>query len=155
MEAGACDALLLAFAGVHRLGYDHLIIEQLSPNDFVPPAGQGSIAIEVTDSLRKPIREQVRQLVNHRESEECILAERSFLRTMQGGCSVPVFSLAFRDGQAIALTAGIISLDGQEIVSETVTSLEDPEILGEQLAQKVLGKGGARILGQIKNELGN
>ena len=155
MESGACDALVLAFAGVHRLGYDHLMVQELPPQHFVPPAGQGSITLEATNSLKDSTRDSIRDLVNHPESELCIRAERSFLRTMQGGCSVPIFSLAHRDGKDLVLTAGIISLDGQEIISETVFSPEDPEILGEKLALKVLGKGGAKILEQVKSQLGN
>ena len=154
MESGECDALLLAFAGAHRLGYDHLISRELSVTKFVPPAGQGSITLEASDALDPSIRKAVRQLVNHPESEICIRAERSFLKTMQGGCSVPGFSYAYLEQDRIWLAGGIISLDGSRLVRETAQSAEGPEDLGKLVGNRVLEQGGADILLEIKNQIG-
>lgn len=155
MESGKCDALLLAYAGAHRMGYDHLIVRELPITKFVPPAGQGSITLEAFETLDPTIRKAVRELVNHQETELCIRAERSFLKTMQGGCSIPVFSHAHLERHRVQLTGGIISLDGAQLISETAESAEEPEELGRLVAHRVLERGGTDILLDIKNQLGH
>ena len=85
MKDGACDALWLAYAGTHRMEYDDMIVHEFDPAQFVPAVGQGSIAIEVSETLDQEKKEIVRQAVNHEESEKCLIAERSFLKKMDGG----------------------------------------------------------------------
>ncbi len=155
MESGECDALLLAFAGAHRMGYDQLIARVLPIDQFVPPAGQGSIVLEARDTLDPKIRQKVRELVNHSDSELCITAERSFVKTMQGGCSVPVFSYAALGSQGLELMAGIISLDGSKLIYENGENSESPEALGKSVADRVLERGGREILLDIKSQSGD
>jgi len=151
LEAGECDALLLAYAGVHRMGYDSLIVEQMETSYFVPPVGQGSIAIECHKKLSFNKKEIVARWVNHPETEACIRAERSFLKTMQGGCSIPVFGYAHLQGSTVILKGGIISLDGKNVIKAKHSgSIEDVKELGEAVAQEVLTNGGADILQDIK-----
>ncbi len=152
LHAGEYDALLLAYAGVHRMGYDDLIFEKIETSYFVPAVGQGSIAIECHKKLGFQKKEIIARWVNHEETEVCIRAERSFLKTMQGGCSVPVFGYAHNDGGMITLKGGIISLDGERIVKAKHTaSPEDVKELGEIVAREVLKNGGAEILQEIRN----
>ena len=82
MEAGDCDALLLAYAGVHRMGYDNLIVERIETSYFVPAVGQGSIAIECHKKLSFAKKEILEWWVSHPQTEACIRAERSFLKTV-------------------------------------------------------------------------
>ncbi len=152
LEEGHCDALLLAYAGVHRMGYDEHIIQLLDTEKFTPAVGQGSVAIECAKSLDAGKKAQIRALLNHTQTEACILAERAFLATMQGGCSIPVFGLATLHEEAISLKVGIISLDGQQILTETITSTE-PLALGHEAATKLLQKGGKEILAAIRQVL--
>jgi hydroxymethylbilane synthase len=187
LESGVCDALLLAYAGVHRMGYEEHITELISTEKFTPAVGQGSVAIECAKSLDPIKKAKIRELCNHTETEQQLLAERAFLRRLQGGCSIPVFGNAIaqappapRGGATIAphpqkrefnssinaesqilplggrgllsLTGGIISLDGSEMLKETVSG-ENPEELGLALAEKILNLGGDRILQEIKNAL--
>src|SRR5690606_5854770 len=98
MEEGLCDALLLAFAGVHRMGYDSMITQELDLNEFTPAVGQGSVAIEASKSLDITLRKQITQACNHPETEFRLKAERSYLRVLEGGCSIPVFALATLEG---------------------------------------------------------
>lgn len=128
LDDGQCDALLLAYAGVHRMHYDDMIAEYLPIGEFTPAVGQGSVAVEAADSLTADKLERVRQLTNHAPTEACLLAERSFLRRLEGGCSIPVFALATypdetaetADGTStITLTGGLISLDGADMLRET------------------------------------
>ncbi|HEY9487769.1 MAG TPA: hydroxymethylbilane synthase, partial [Chryseosolibacter sp.] len=97
-EAGDCDALILAFAGVHRMGYDHLITERIETSYFVPPVGQGTIAVECHKKLVFEKKDVVQRWVNHTETEYCLRAERAFLKTLEGGCSIPSFGYAWLEG---------------------------------------------------------
>jgi hydroxymethylbilane synthase len=154
MEEGLCDALLLAFAGVHRMGYDDQIVEELSLEEFTPAVGQGSVAIEVATILDSEIKNQLIQACNHQETSLKLRAERAYLRILEGGCSIPVFALAQTEQDQLVLKGGIVSLDGAErITLEVKGSLENPESIGQELAEKVFAAGGKRILDQIKSTL--
>lgn len=151
MEDGECDALLLAYAGVHRLGYDHLIVEKIETSYFVPAVGQGSIAIECHKKLSFEKKEILQRWVNHEETEDCIRTERSFLKTMNGGCSIPTFGYAHFEGSLITLKAGIISLDGQQVVkTKRSSTIAESKELGKRVALEVLQHGGDKILADIK-----
>lgn len=151
LQAGACDALILAYAGVHRMGYDHLIVEKIETSYFVPPVGQGSIAIECHKKLSFDKKEVLGRWVNHPPTEDCIRAERSFLKTLEGGCSIPSFGYAWLEGNILTLKAGIISLDGQQIIKiKRSAPVEDGKELGKNLANEVLNTGGAEILHEIR-----
>jgi hydroxymethylbilane synthase len=151
LESGDCDALILAYAGVHRMGYDHLITERIETSYFVPPVGQGSIAVECHKKLSFEKKEIIQRWVNHVETEDCIRTERAFLKTLEGGCSIPSFGYAWMEGPLITLKAGIISLDGQELIKiKSSSSIENGKELGKRIANEVLAKGGDRILSEIR-----
>lgn len=151
LESGEYDALLLAYAGVKRSGYEHLIAEKIETSYFVPAVGQGSIAVECHKKLSFQKKEIISRWVNHAETEVCIRAERAFLRTLHGGCSIPAFGYAHYEGPMVTLKGGIISLDGQRIVkAKNSASPEDVKELGEAVAQEVLRNGGAEILNDIR-----
>lgn len=151
LDSGHCDALILAYAGVHRMGYDHLITERIETSYFVPPVGQGSIAVECHKKLSFEKKEIIQRWVNHLETEDCIRTERAFLKTLEGGCSIPSFGYAWMEGPLITLKAGIISLDGQELIKiKSSSSVENGKELGKRIANEVLAKGGDRILSEIR-----
>lgn len=149
LESGVCDAIILAYAGVHRMGYEEHIAEMLSTDKFTPAVGQGSVALECAITLDPEKKAKIRELCNHAETEQQLLAERAFLRRLQGGCSIPVFGLSQKSG---SLMGGIVSLDGSEILKETITG-NNPLEIGEALAEKILSRGGDRILKEIKANL--
>ncbi len=154
MREGACDALHLAYAGVHRMGYGDMVVQKLALDEFTPAVGQGSVAIEVHQSLEKEKSDQIRNVLNHVETERCLKAERSFLRTMDGGCSIPVFCIAELIDDQLNISGGIISLDGQkEIRREKTGMAENPMKIGFELASEVLTSGGKEILDEIKREI--
>lgn len=154
LEEGQCDALLLAYAGVHRMEYDDLIAEYLPTHDFTPAVGQGSIALEAATSLPVDKLARIRQLTNHEPTEACLKAERAFLRRLEGGCSIPVFGLATLQGSQLSLTGGIVSLDGGELLRETFAGpAAEAEALGHGLAESILAKGGAEILRSVRENL--
>lgn len=157
LEEGNYDALMLAYAGVKRMNYQNMIRETLSLEEFIPAVGQGSVAIEIHENLPAEKAERLKSLLNHRPTETCLLAERGYLRKLQGGCSIPVFALAtLSDGGELSITGGIVSLDGKERIIHTEKgSPEDAESIGMNLGEKVLNSGGDKILQTIKNQIGS
>ncbi|MDJ1504084.1 hydroxymethylbilane synthase [Xanthocytophaga agilis] len=155
LQEGQCDALLLAYAGVHRMNYDEHIVAYMPTDTFTPAVGQGSIAIEASESLEDTKRSKIRQLINHKTTEVVLRTERAYLNRLQGGCSIPSFGLAtFSTSEdLVTLHAGIISLDGTRLVSKTLQqSSANAEIMGSQMADEVLSSGGAEILRKIREQ---
>lgn len=151
MDEGNCDALLLAYAGVHRMEYEELIAEHIPIEKFTPPVGQGSVAIEVHKSLPQGKKDMLRQHLNHTDTEYRLRAERAFLRTLQGGCSVPVFGNAELINDQLTLTAGVISLDGQKVLKETQQDRkENAAALGYKVGQVLISKGAEKMLNEIR-----
>ena len=155
MDAGDCDALMLAYAGVKRMEYEDMIVKEFALDEFIPPVGQGCIAIECATTLDNDKREQIRKCLNNPESEACLLAERAYLRVMEGGCSIPAFGLAQLDGKQLSLSGGLSSLDGQTVLVKTETGTKDQaEEIGKRLADYILSNGGREILADIEREQG-
>jgi len=155
MEEGACDAMLLAYAGMHRMGYDALIKEKLSLDEFIPAAGQGTLAIEASATLDNEKAAIIRAALNDANTETAVLAERAFLRTLEGGCSIPVFALAVERDTDYLLTGGIVSLDGTKYLRKEIRfTSADAEQRGVELATALLKDGADGILAEIKKGLG-
>lgn len=154
MEEGTMDALVLAYAGVCRMGMDHLIKVALPLDEFIPAVGQGSLAIEVGSTIDQEKKRIIKDLLNDEPTWYCLRSERAFLKTLQGGCSIPAFAHATLQGNQIRIHGGIISLDGQNIVKRSfLGSREDAAELGHKLAQEVLQSGGKEILAEIRKQL--
>ncbi|BHH85120.1 hydroxymethylbilane synthase [Desulforhopalus sp. 52FAK] len=155
MENGDCDALMLAYAGVKRMGYEAMIVNEFDAAEFTPPVGQGCIAIEVASSLAPEKMQQVRDCLNNKKSEICLLAERAFLKKLEGGCSIPAFGYATLsdDGKEISLTAGLANLDGSIILRKTeIGSADNPEALGMSVGDYVLQNNGKEMLLEIRRQ---
>ncbi|MHA4737876.1 hydroxymethylbilane synthase [Dyadobacter sp. MSC1_007] len=153
LEEGQCDALLLAYAGVHRMEYDDKIAEHLLLDEFTPAVGQGSVAIECAVSLDPEKKAKLRELLNNEPTETCLRTERAFLKRLQGGCSIPVFGLATLHEEEIRMTGGIISLDGSELLHKVQSgSPAFPEELGTALAEELIEAGADRILADIRKQ---
>ena len=156
LDEGQCDALLLAYAGVHRMGYDDLIVEHLPLQDFTPAVGQGSVAIEVAvNAADQALQDSLGTILNHESTAACLLAERAFLARLEGGCSIPSFALAhWIDEQTISLTGGLVSLDGSQLLRETFTgAANEAATLGHALAESTLERGGSELLQTIRQQL--
>jgi len=152
MKQGEYDALLLAYADVHHLGFDNLIVEKIETSYFVPAVGQGSIVVECHKKLSFDKKEVIQRWVNHEETEDCVRTERSFSKTLNRGYNIPVFGYAQYEGNLITLKAGIISLDGKQVVKtkRSATVAESKE-LGKKVAMEVLQNGGEKILQEIQS----
>jgi len=153
LEDGQFDALMLAYAGVVRMGYDNLIVHTFPADEFVPAAGQGSVAIECARNLDPVLKQGIKQALDHADTHVCLLAERAFLRRMEGGCSIPSFALARLAEAGLSITGGIVSLDGKTLLQETLCGAPaEAEALGEQLANLTLSRGGEAILKSIREQ---
>jgi hydroxymethylbilane synthase len=154
MEAGLCDGLLLAYAGAHRMGFDTLIRHELSLDEFTPAVGQGSVGIEAAVTLDPKIKAEIIAATHHEETGYRLVAERSYLKVLEGGCSIPVFALAVVENGILRLRGGIVSLDGKErIIHDVEGKNSQADELGKRLAEMVLQSGGERILKDIKTTL--
>jgi len=154
MQAGVCDFLVLAWAGVRRMGLERFIVRELKTDLFVPPVGQGTLAVEASIHLDPKKMSRVRLCVNHPATETVILAERAFLKTLKGGCSIPAFAHAVIEKDRLFLTGGLISLDGKELIRECRYALPQESLsLGKSVAEQVLERGGRRLLEEIRLEL--
>jgi len=146
MREGASDAVVLARAGLERLGLDapHTVI----PADVVLPAvGQGALAATVLHD--HPLRGLVRETLNHGPTERAALAERAMLRALEGGCRVPVGASSAVEGSVVRLRGIVISPEGA-LVYRGEAEGEEPEEVGERLAQDLLEQGAAVVLREIR-----
>jgi hydroxymethylbilane synthase len=154
LKAGTCQGLVLAYAGVNRMGMNEYIVHEFDHETFIPAVGQGCIAVQAHHHLNQEIRETIRSAVNHELTEKVVLTERSFLSTMDGGCSIPIFGLAQLNDSKISIEGGIISLSGEKLIKDTCTG-ENSEEVGRELAERILQSGGDQILKEIRKELNN
>lgn len=151
MKEGLCDAILLAYAGVHRMELDAMIVHTFPRQQFVPPVGQGCVAIEAASTIAATKKELIRAALNNQESEICLLAERAYLRQLEGGCSIPAFAMANLDNDTISLTAGLVSLDGQQNITISQSGpASQAAVLGAELGLAVLAQGGKELLAEIR-----
>lgn len=148
LDEGEYDAIVLAVAGLKRLGFADRI-RQVLPREMVLPAvGQGALAIET----REDDKETRDMLAFLRDADTicCTEAERSFLARVEGGCQVPVGVYATAEGDGLKVEAVIASLDGQRFYRGDVNGTRrDAAKLGENLAEKLLDEGGAEILKEL------
>lgn len=148
LEEGQYDAIVLAAAGVKRLGFAGRVTEYLPTEVTLPAIGQGAVGIECrrtdrdTNALIAPLR--------HPATWTAVLAERAFLATLQGGCQVPIAAFAeLQDGQ-VHLRGLVGSLDGQTVIGGSrVGSPVDAESMGIELAEELLDRGAREILEEV------
>ncbi len=150
MENGYCDAIIMAAAGLQRLGLDSYITEILEPDVMIPAVSQGAIAIE-TCSNNTFINNLVAQ-INHQPTWVEIIAERAFMRTLQGGCQVPVGCFSKVTNNNMVITGFVASVNGMEYLLDKVEGKADnAEELGILLGNRLIALGGRKILQEIRN----
>jgi hydroxymethylbilane synthase len=150
LDSEGLDAIVLAAAGVKRLGWTHRITEVLPPEVCLPAIGQGALGIEMRGpraASREPSAEQIVSALDHRETHAAVLAERAFLRRLEGGCQVPFAAHAvIRDGD-LQLQGLVASPDGAHLVrGERHGRQDDAETVGTALAEELLSQGAGEII---------
>ncbi len=150
LKAGEYDAIVMAKAGLKRLGFEHEITQTLPVEQFTPSVGQGAIAVvarrdgEVMDYLRA---------INHEESLARVKAERALLSSLGGGCQVPLGAYTEVSNNALSIHAVVLSPDGSERVEVRLKGkVSEAERLGKAAAEALLEKGAREILDRVYSQ---
>lgn len=147
LEDGQYDAIILACAGLERLGLEAHISEIFSPDQMLPAAAQGVIGIECLEDRTELL--QLLELLDHAATRTVITAERAVAKQLQADCQSPVATFGEIDGTTLNLRAMVASPDGRKIIREQVSGpADDPEALGISLSGKLLDMGAAALLAQ-------
>jgi hydroxymethylbilane synthase len=146
LDAGECDALVLAAAGVKRLGLEHRL-SALVPTDICLPApGQGIVAVEIAEQTGSPVSEAVKRIADA-DSDTALTAERAVVQALGGGCQMPLGALTTIDGQAIVVHGLVASLDGQTVLRAVAKGHRGgAAATGEKLAAQLIARGASEFL---------
>lgn len=150
LEEQQLDAIVLAAAGLERMGWADKITERLSPELCIPAVGQGALAIECR-SQDADVRELL-SVLEDPATRRIITAERTVLGKLNGGCQIPIGAYAEFEGEELRLTGIVGSADGAILLRETATGT-DPVELGNLIATRLIEKGAGAILEQVREEL--
>ncbi|MDW7774178.1 MAG: hydroxymethylbilane synthase [Desulfobulbaceae bacterium] len=152
LDEGQFDAIVVAAAGLNRLGMAHRITSLFVPEQMLPAIGQGALGLE----LRIDDRDLLDGIsfLNHPSTATAVAAERAFLLRLEGGCQVPIGGYAVADDKIVTLTGLIASVDGRQILKEKMSGPADSaKEIGTELAQKLLDMGGRKILDEVYCQL--
>lgn len=148
LDEGQYTAIILAAAGLIRLGLAARIRQFISTEDSIPAVGQGALGIEINASRTDMFA--ILAPLNHPATAACVEAERGMSRALAGSCTVPIGAYAQMKDQMITMTGFVATVDGKEMVKEAVTgNTENPERLGQLLAEKLVALGANRILATL------
>ena len=148
LDEGQFDAILLAAAGLKRLGLGERIRSLLTVEDSIPAAGQGALGIEIR-SARTEIAALLAPL-NHPQTAACVRAERQVSRVLGGSCQVPLGAYAVLQGQELVISGFVAGPDGRQFIHDRAQgNLSDPEAVGQALADKLLSQGARALLDSL------
>ena len=149
LDRGDCGAIVLAAAGVHRLGWRERITQYFDAHKVCPAVGQGALAIEARAGDER-VAAAVQSL-DHAPTHSAVRAERAMLHHLGGGCQVPIAAHAVAEDASIHLTGVVASLDGKTVIRAAASGASDePEALGATVANALLRQGAKEILDSIK-----
>ena len=143
LDAGEFDAIILACSGLKRLGFDDRIGAAIDADFLLPAGGQGAVGIEYRETDSR-VAELLAPLA-HEETSRRVIAERTVVRRLDGGCDVPIASFALAEGDSLWLRARVGSPDGKTVIVSEARGSE-PEALGIEVASALIAKGAAEIL---------
>jgi len=146
LDEGRYDAIVLACAGLRRLGWANRITELLDPEVMCPAVGQGALAVETREDGGEA--EKLCERLEHRETRIAVTAERSVLAALGGGCQVPIGAYAtVTDSGLVQLRAIIVSPDGTQIIrKQAIGPVAEAAAIGRSLGEELLAEGGGKIL---------
>ena len=148
LESGDVDAVVLATAGLKRLGFENIISHVIPYDQIMPAIGQGALGLEARRYDQRTI--DLLSFLNHESTETAVKAERSFLRELGGGCQVPIAGFAQLSADLVHLKGMVAELDGRWIVSDEITGRKDQaEESGIKLARMLIDAGAQEILARI------
>ena len=151
LDSGEFDCIILAAAGLTRLGFKSRI-HQLIPNEIsLHAVGQGALGIECKSDNKEILN--IINILNDEDTSKTCLAERSFLRELEGGCQVPIGVNSKIENNQIHLTGMVASIDGKELIKDIYSgNINEPEKVGKELAEKLKAQGADQILSKIFSE---
>ncbi|MGB4812889.1 MAG: hydroxymethylbilane synthase [Methylophilaceae bacterium] len=148
LDEGQYAAIILAAAGLIRLGLQARIRSVIAPNLSIPAVGQGALGIEISTS--RPDLLAVLAPLNHAETQACVVAERAMSRALAGSCTVPLGAYATCTNDIISITGFVASVDGKQMLIESATGTKNQaDALGKQLAHQLIAKGAGAILSAL------
>jgi hydroxymethylbilane synthase len=148
LDEGQYAAIILAAAGLIRLGLANRIKDTISPQDSIPAVGQGALGIEI-NAMRGDLLEILAPL-NHTDTQLCVEAERAFSRALAGSCTVPLGAYALRDDDTINIAGFVASVDGKQMLREKAHGpAANAEAVGRALADKLISRGADKILAAL------
>jgi hydroxymethylbilane synthase len=148
LDAGEYDALILAVAGLQRLGMADRIHQVIPADVSLHAVGQGALGVECRADDTEVL--SLLKALQHEPTAQRCYAERAFLRELEGGCQVPIGVNTLLEGDSLTLTGIVAALDGQRLVKDTITGpATDAERLGTELAQTLRKQGAQEILDEI------
>ncbi|WP_088242626.1 hydroxymethylbilane synthase [Calothrix rhizosoleniae] len=153
LDAGEYDAIILAVAGLERLGMSDRIHQVIPSEISLHAVGQGALGIECRADDTELIS-LLKEAIEHPQTRDRCLAERAFLRVLEGGCQVPIGVNTEIAGDTLTLKGIVASVDGQRLVQDTISgAAKDAEQLGSQLAESLRQQGAQEILNEILAEV--
>ncbi len=151
MEEGYCDVMVMAAAGLQRLEMNEYISDIFEPEMMIPACSQGAIVIEIREN--DPFTEEIVSKINDTQTYIATGAERAFLRTLEGGCQIPVGSYSTIDGEKFTITGFISDIDGTRYIQDSIEGdISQADYLSIKLARSLYNRGGAEILKTIRDE---
>ena len=139
------DGMILAYAGVYRLGLGERVSQLIPFEIMLPAVGQGAVAIEIRSDDQRTAAAVAK--LNHQPTRTCITAERAFLRRLEGGCQVPIGAYATLTGESVTLEGIVGSLDGNVVFRESLSGkAEDADSIGTKLADSLIALGARELL---------
>jgi len=149
LDDGQYDGILLASAGLRRLGLDHRVTQTFSFDEMLPAVGQAALGLETrsTDTATRTIVERL----SHYETHQAVLAERALLRSLRGGCLAPVAAHATIVNTMLHLRAKVFSLDGRQVLEQIRSgSIEEAESIGQETAAQLIRTGATELIAQAR-----
>lgn len=148
LKEGLYDAIIVAEAGMKRLGFNATFESELAPPYFLPAVGQGALGIEYQSN--KPEMDELLGFLDHSSTRYCVTCERAFLAELEGGCQVPIACLCIQENNRIYATGLVSDIKGVTVIRRTKTGKpKDAHKIGVELARKVLDGGGREILDEV------
>jgi hydroxymethylbilane synthase len=151
LDEGAFDAILLAAAGLRRLGLEERLTALLEPEESLPAPGQGALALECR-AERTDLLELTKPL-DHRVTRVCVMAERALSRSLSGSCNVPLGAYAELAGRELRLRAFVGLPDGSRVIAgERTGAAAEPEALGAALGAELRARGAGALLAAVEKQ---
>jgi len=148
LDEGQYAAIILAAAGLIRLGLASRIAQFISAEHSIPAVGQGALGIEIRADRLDLL--SILAPLNHPATASCVEAERGMSRALSGSCTVPLGAYAEREGDTLHMTGFVASIDGRQVLRETVSgTANEPEALGKTLAARLIAQGADKILAAL------